>query len=53
MIGRQDCKEKLDGNHSCDSNSVQVKMLCFSLYQEQAVKSWEFPADQLVVYRFV
>ena len=47
------CKEKLDDNHSCDSNSVEVKMLHFSLYQEQAVNRWEFPADQFVTYKFV
>ena len=28
-------------------------MLHFSLYQEQAVNRWEFPADQFVRYRFV
>ena len=53
MIGRKYCKEKLDDNHSCDSNSVEVKMLHFSLYQEQAVKSWEFPGDEFVTYKFV
>ena len=28
-------------------------MLHFSLYQEQAVNRWEFPADQFVTYKFV
>ena len=28
-------------------------MLHFSLYQEQAVNRWEFPADQFIGYRFV
>ena len=28
-------------------------MLRFSLYQEQAVNRWEFPADQFVRYKFV
>ena len=53
MIERQHCKEKLDDSDFCDSNNVEVKMLHFSLYQEQAVNRWEFPADQFVTYKFV